>query len=111
MTEAELQEHVRTYCKDLGLYHYHTHDSRRSAQGFPDSFIMNRRTGQIIFRELKNATRQPTGEQKAFAYACVVGGHDWKLWRPEHLHSGQIVTELCDLAGRPAMLGQMRRLP
>jgi S-formylglutathione hydrolase FrmB len=104
MTETELQEQVRAYCADLGLFHYHTHDSRHSAKGFPDSFIMNKRTGQIMFRELKNATRQATGEQKAFAYACAAGGHDWALWRPADLDSRRILTELCDLAGRSVLL-------
>lgn len=98
MTEAELQEHVRYLCRDLRLYHYHTHDSRRSTQGFPDSFIMNTTTGAIMFRELKAANGQLTPEQRVFGYRARAGGHDWDVWRPSDLACGRVSRELADLA-------------
>lgn len=99
MTEAELQEHVRYLCHDLRLYHYHTHDSRRSTQGFPDSFIMNCTTGKFLFRELKSASGQLTSEQRVFGYRARAGGADWAVWRPADLHAGRIQHELTELAG------------
>lgn len=97
MTERELQEHVRTICAQLGLYHYHTHDSRRSQRGFPDSFIMHRRSGRILFAELKTQTGQLSSEQKAVSYSLIAGGHDWRLWRPAELTSGHIARTLAEM--------------
>ena len=99
MTERELQEQVRLMCTQLGLYHYHTHDSRRSNSGFPDSFIMNRRTGRIFWRELKTQSGQITSEQRAVGYALAAGGHDWSVWRPADLLDGSIAAALAALAG------------
>ena len=99
MTERELQEQVRLMCTQLGLYHYHTHDSRRSNSGFPDSFIMNRRTGRLIWRELKTQYGQITSDQRAVGYALTAGGHDWAVWRPADLLDGSIAAELAALAG------------
>ena len=66
MSEAELQEAIRRMCKDLGLYHYHTHDSRRSEAGFVDSFIMNLKTGLFLPWEVKSQVRQAD-----FCAACA----------------------------------------
>jgi hypothetical protein len=99
MTEAELQEHVRILARDLGLYHFHVHDSRRSQGGWPDSVIVNLITGRILYRELKTQAGQLTSEQKALGYALTAGGHDWQVWRPADLLDGTIQAQLCDLAG------------
>ena len=99
MTERELQEHVRKLCGDLGLYHYHTHDSRRSQQGFPDSLIMNLRTGRVLWRELKTQSGKLSHDQKIISYALAAGGHDWQVWRPADLMDGRIAAQLVALAG------------
>jgi len=99
MTERELQEQVRLMCTQLGLYHYHTHDSRHSAPGFPDCWILNARTGRVIYRELKTQTGQLTTRQKALGYALTAGGHDWTVWRPHDLMDGSVGAELAALAG------------
>ncbi len=98
MTEAELQEHVRYMCAQLGLYHYHPHDSRRSQGGWPDSAMINLRTGAIMYRELKGTTGQLTREQRLVGYAMRAGCHDWDVWRPEDLACGRIARELAALA-------------
>lgn len=100
MTERELQNQVQLMCAQLGLYHYHAHDSRRSASGFPDSWIINLRTGRAMFRELKTATGQLTPEQKHLGYALAAGGHDWQVWRPADLRDGTIARQLAHLAGK-----------
>lgn len=99
MTEAELQEAVRGMCAQLGLYHYHPHDARRSAPGWPDSVILNLATGELLFRELKTASGQLTADQKRVQYALAAGGHDSGIWRPADLISGLIARRLARLAG------------
>jgi hypothetical protein len=103
MTEAELQEQVRLMCAQLGLYHYHPHDSRRSAAGWPDSVIISQRTRRIIFRELKTERGILTGEQKRVGYLLVAAGEDWAVWKPHDLYDGSIQHELVELSGHRVM--------
>ncbi len=95
MTEAQLQEHVRRLCRDMGLLHYHTHDSRKSEPGFPDSVIIGKR---ILFRELKSEAGRLSRAQIRAGRRIVDAGGNYKVWRPLHLVSGQIAIELRDLA-------------
>jgi len=74
-------------CAQLGLYHYHPHDSRRSESGWLDSTIIHKRTGNIIFAELKSDTGQLTGEQRAVTYMHHAAGRTALLWRPADLHT------------------------
>ncbi len=97
MTEAELQEHVRLMCAQLRLYHYHPHDSRRSAPGWPDSVIIG--PGGIIFRELKTQTGRLSADQKHVGYLLTAAGLSWAVWRPSDLASGTIGRQLAALAG------------
>ncbi len=99
MTERELQEHVRVLCADLGLYHYHTHDSRRSQGGFPDSWIISPKSGAVLYRELKAEHGTLSREQLRVGYMLRAGGHDYGIWRPSDLASRLIHRELCALAG------------
>ena len=108
MTERELQEQVRLMCAQLGLYHYHAHDSRRSQGGFPDSWIISLRTGQAMFRELKSQAGKLTYEQKSLGYALRAGGHDWAVWRPANLLDGSIAAQLGQLAGYARVSDQAR---
>lgn len=103
MTERELQEAVRAMCAGPGLagvlFHYHPHDSRRSAAGWPDSVILNWHTGRLMFRELKTRAGVLSAAQKRVGYALTAGGHDWQVWRPADLLDGTIAAQLCALAG------------
>ena len=80
-TEKEWQSTVTEYAKLMGWKHYHTHDSRRSAPGFPDLILL--RPPRMIAIELKSEKGQPpTMAQRewleAFA-ACQVPTY---VWRP-----------------------------
>ncbi len=100
MTERELQEAVARMCRDLGLFHKHDPDSRWNRDsGWPDSFIMNQRTGRVMFRELKTQSGTLSREQKIMGYALSAGGHDWRVWRPADLLDGTVAAQLCALAG------------
>lgn len=52
--EEKLQDALLTVLKDLGFdYRYHTHDSRRSEEGFADVVAINERAGVLWVAELK----------------------------------------------------------
>ena len=64
MVEADLLEAIRQAALHQGWLCYHTHDSRRSAPGFPDFCLVYPRTGKLIFWELKAATGRVSAEQQ-----------------------------------------------
>jgi hypothetical protein len=110
MTENELQTNVLALCRYFDLLAYHTHDSRRSAEGFPDLAILGT---SLLLAELKNATRKRTAAQDAWAEGLEeAASHEgarvmYRLWRPEHWWSGEIRRTLeglrfrADLTARP----------
>lgn len=71
---------VTDYARLSGWLVYHTHDSRRSAAGFPDLVLV--RAGVLIFAELKTAKGRLSFQQEEWlevlreTHACVF------LWRP-----------------------------
>lgn len=100
ISEAELQQWVTDLCTALHLLHYHTHNSRRSAGGFPDSVIAGR---WVLYRELKReyeALYVLPPAQQAWREALAEAGADWDIWRPSDWFPsadyprGRIRTEL-----------------
>jgi hypothetical protein len=61
-----------------GALVYHTHDSRRSASGFPDLVIVVH--GRVLFRELKRDGNKPTAEQRRWLTALAQAGQDAAVW-------------------------------
>jgi hypothetical protein len=100
MTEAKLQETVRQLCKNLGLFHYHPFDSRRSEPGWPDSVVIG--YGGIIFRELKSERGVVSTDQRQVGHMIRAAGGSWGVWRPSDLFAGTIAAELAELATRGA---------
>lgn len=96
MTEQELQRLVADACRQLGLLHYHTYDSRRSEPGWPDSVIVGTR---IIYRELKSARGELKPEQRRWGSRINRAGGDWSVWRPRDWDSGVIMSTLLELRG------------
>lgn len=90
--EQELLVTVQDMCRKLGLYCYHTHDSRGSEPGFPDLVI----TGHmVLFRELKaDPAIKLTREQTRWGRALIRAGANWRVWTLEDLWSGRIRAEL-----------------
>jgi hypothetical protein len=95
MTEKQLQQSITDLCRLLGLYAYHTRDSRGSAAGFPDLVIVGT---SILHAELKTARGRLTVEQIAWKRAIVAAGGRWVLWRPDDWHSGEIRHALTGMA-------------
>lgn len=98
MTEAQLQQAITDLCRYLGLYVYHTRDSRGSARGFPDLVIAG--CAGIAYRELKSDTGTITVDQRAWGRVLADAGGNWSVWRPGEWHSGRIRRELFALTGR-----------
>lgn len=64
LTEAQWQAQVEGLARMYGWRVYHTHDSRRSAAGFPDLVMV--RGPELIFAELKGESTRVTREQEAW---------------------------------------------
>jgi hypothetical protein len=97
MTEAELERGVRRIAADLGLMAYHTRDSRRSPEGYPDWTFCGPRG--VMWRELKTEKGRITPAQQDWIAALVLAGQDAAVWRPCALLSGDVARELAALAG------------
>lgn len=71
--EAALQDRLRNLCRLLQLFHYHTHNSRRSEGGFPDSVVVRSPDGWekpwLVAVELKSETGKATAAQAAWGAA------------------------------------------
>jgi len=82
--EAVLLAYVRELARQNGYLVYHTYDSRRSEEGFPDVVLCSLSPGRpLVFAELKSARGKPTMKQLTWLAAlrrCLrVEAH---LWRP-----------------------------
>lgn len=94
LTEDQLSTHVANLARMMGWRGYHTHDSRRSAAGFPDWVFA--RGGHIIFAELKTEKGQLTAAQEAWASdlweAAILQFPKVRMcvWRPSDWYAGRI---------------------
>ena len=92
MTEQQLLAAVTEMAGYLGIFCYHTHDSRRSDPGFPDLVLAG--TRGVIFAELKTETGRVSHFQAQWRWRLLAAGAAWRLWRPADLQSGEILREL-----------------
>ena len=91
MTEGQLQDCVVELARTLGYLVYHTYDSRRSAEGFPDLVMVLEETGRLLFVELKSTKgRISAAQQFWLAALSLAKGHEVHVWRPRDWHSGRI---------------------
>jgi len=81
MTEKEFLQQVRDLAKLCGWLVYHTYDSRRSPEGFPDLVLV--RGNKVVFVELKAAKGRVTPSQRVWLDALEkVQQVETHLWRP-----------------------------
>ncbi|MET0702475.1 MAG: hypothetical protein ABWY93_22700 [Mycobacterium sp.] len=106
--EADFQARVGRLATTIhDLLHYHTHDSRRSSSGFPDSVFVGRR---VLFRELKMTRRSKISQaQKDWIDRLRAAGADAAIWYAEDYHSGLVDEQLRDAAHRTE-IRQVRRV-
>jgi hypothetical protein len=71
--ESALQDRLRNLCRLYQLPHYHTHDSRRSEGGFPDSVVLRPAEAWerpwLVAIELKSENGKATPAQRAWGAA------------------------------------------
>jgi hypothetical protein len=80
-SEKEFLAGVRGLARLCRWREYHTHDSRRSAPGFPDLVLVRER---VVFAELKSEAGKLTPEQVAWANALAAAGAEVHVWRPRN---------------------------
>jgi hypothetical protein len=81
VTESEFQALVLDMANLFGWRSYHTHDSRRSAAGFPDLVLVRRE--RLIFAELKTERGRVGDAQSEWLDALdAIPGIEVYLWRP-----------------------------
>ncbi len=81
--ENEVLAEVRKLAKTNGWLCYHTHDSRKSEEGFPDVVLVR---DVVIFAELKSRTGKPSHAQ-AIWLRMLERTHQVEvyLWRPQDM--------------------------
>lgn len=95
MLEKPFQDGVLKLARFHGFsLAYHTHDSRRSAPGFPDLVLVNPRTGRVLYRELKTNKGRVSPAQQDWLDGLAAAGQDVGVWRPNDLDTGLIVAQL-----------------
>lgn len=103
MTEAELQAAVTQLARQLGLVCLHLRAPHREGDwtGFPDLWIIRPGGGPAaeMFRELKAAGKDLRASQRA--WAAILAGRDYAVWKPHDWHTGRVRAELEALAGQP----------
>lgn len=80
LPENVFQADVIRLAKTFGWMVYHTFDSRRSEEGFPDLVMV--RGKRIVCAELKSAGGKTTAAQDAWLAAIRAAGPEVYLWRP-----------------------------
>lgn len=95
-SEQLLEEYVRQ-CANLGRWRrYHTRDSRRSPEGFPDEVLAHGTLGLTIFAELKGYdTRRRLGKLTAAQWDWLTdlraAGQFAYLWTP---HDADLIERI-----------------
>lgn len=82
--EKDLQETIRQAALLHHWKYYHTHDSRNSPEGFPDTVLV--RDERLLFAELKRAGNEPTAAQQQWLEALRSVKHvETYLWYPKDI--------------------------
>ena len=90
LSEDNLQTNVLAEARKFGWTAYHTHDSRHSAAGFPDLFMV--RASEIVVMELKSETGVVSDDQQWWLDAlATVPGVRWAgVIRPSNWYAGDV---------------------
>lgn len=89
MLEAALQANVIDCAERGDWLWWHDTDSRRNQAGLPDLILLHKRTGRLVFVELKSSTGKLRSAQRMWLRALMIR-HECYLWRPADWTSGAI---------------------
>lgn len=80
--ETDFRESIQGFAKLFGWMYYHTHDSRRSPEGFPDLVLV--KPPRFIVAECKVGDNKPTQQQEDWLSASAAcPGVETYLWYPD----------------------------
>lgn len=79
LSEKDWQSEVIEIAGVGGWRHYHTHNSRKSAKGFPDLVFVRDR---VVYVELKSEDGRLRPEQEEWLQALAKAGQEVYVWRP-----------------------------
>jgi hypothetical protein len=99
VTENEFMAQIQEAAAYAGWrLQYHTHDSRRSAEGFPDLVLIHEKLGRLVVAELKSEKGRVPPEQVRWIKGLRNAGVAAYIWRPSDW------AELCGVLGIVATL-------
>jgi hypothetical protein len=79
--ESDIQQTITDFAELNGWRWYHTHDSRRSAAGFPDLVLWRER---VVFAEIKRPGQHLRPEQATCIDGLAAAGAEvYVWWEPE----------------------------
>ena len=99
-SEEILQDSIIELAKLLGYLHYHTHDSRRSPEGFPDLVLAHVKTGVVLWIECKSEHGELSDDQAKWGRALVAGNARYFIFRPHDWAGGTVESVLRTWAKR-----------
>lgn len=88
--EKQFQAWLMQEAKGRGWRAYHTHDSRKSVAGFPDTVLVRER---VVWAELKLDGEEPSAAQLNWLEDLEAAGEEVYVWRPAD------VAEILDVLG------------
>lgn len=93
MPEKMLQQHITDLCEARDWLSYHTYDSRKSKEGFPDLVAV--KGYRLVIAELKREGEKPTFNQQRWLdrfgnISAITQQVEVYVWRPSDWLSGEI---------------------
>jgi hypothetical protein len=86
VNEAAFQSQITDLAGAYGfVLQYHTFDSRHSAEGFPDLWLVREppRIARLVVAELKVGRNRPTAAQMRWIAALTAAGIEAYIWYPD----------------------------
>ena len=100
VSEAALQQAIVSAASKLGWMHYHTYDSRRSSEGFPDLVLVHDGKQRIVYIECKSEDGKVSIYQLAWQDALARCDAEIYVVRPRHLDE---IIQILLLGSKPGV--------
>jgi hypothetical protein len=100
VSEADLQQAIVSAARKLGYLYYHTFDSRRSTEGFPDLVLVHDGKKRVVWIECKSETGVVSIYQTAWHDSLAKCDAEIYVVRPVNLDE---IIEILMLAEKPTV--------